>query len=780
MKIFKTAIVFIFFFLNVFFFTSQEVYSVMSARISNLSEPNTFFTGRDKEITVLRLALDKQTIIIVEGLSGIGKTQLAKKYSESALNKYDLIWWFDSEKNMDTQVDELLVKLYRHANKPYYRPANSKELIKKFKAELSLTALTYLLVFDNVDDINIIHHYAPLKRNDMRSQNIIVTSKKKNNVFPSLLIDRFERKESLAFLAKILEREKEEDLDTLAETLGDFPLALAQAASYIKMNPSVRVKTYIELFKENYAELWKSEGKLIEDTESGAYFNDSYHQSMATAIKMNIEAIKKLSPLAYEMLCFCSLLHHQHIPINILEHWACTKRGASKIEFHEALSLLLNYFLLEKEATNKDKQDQDFFHQHELIQLIAADTGQEEREILLLNEVSESLIHDIVNSPFTLLEQFKGREYFYNHLKKSSDLAEELNVNATPIVELRMALLYFTHFFQRDFDQAAVLTNALQTQRNESLSPLAQVWFYCVVVNDYMFEDVTKVQENYKKAMEYVEKIQDEETKRSYLLHLSLDYAESLSNFGRTKEATTLWDGLKEAIKTTKNESQKPYYFGTSAIIRLKHGQYDLCLKAIDSCFEAIEKKKDPEYLPFAMMFKAHCLLYQGKAQEAYELVEKSYPLLLDIFGTPDCAMVVNAQLIRGGCLSALGRLTEAFDVVRQTLDSYEHSSGYENDVLKGMGHRILGEIYEAEGNLSKAYEEYVIAESIYAKILQEKSLADLGLLYMRFAILGAKMKDDVMVNKYLTLHIQDFGLSHPRTLEIKEYLDGQGLSLPL
>ncbi len=36
-------------------------------------------------------------------------------------------------------------------------------------------------------------------------------------------------------------------------------------------------------------------------------------------------------------------------------------------------------------------------------------------------------------------------------------------------------------------------------------------------------------------------------------------------------------------------------------------------------------------------------------------------------------------------------------------------------------------------------------------------------------------MKDDIMVKKYLTLHVNDFGLSHSRTLEIKEYLDGQG-----
>lgn len=149
MKIFSPSFVFIFFFVNFFIFNgtkAEKAHNHPSPKIFNLSEPNKFFTGRDQEIINIRGALDKSNVIVVEGLSGIGKTQLAKKYAQSHLDTYDLIWWFDSEKNMEPQMDALLKEIFRKENKPYYRPANVQELINKLKRELAAIKSSWLLV----------------------------------------------------------------------------------------------------------------------------------------------------------------------------------------------------------------------------------------------------------------------------------------------------------------------------------------------------------------------------------------------------------------------------------------------------------------------------------------------------------------------------------------------------------------------------------------------------------------------------------------------------------
>lgn len=183
--------------------------------------------------------------------------------------------------------------------------------------------------------------------------------------------------------------------------------------------------------------------------------------------------------------------------------------------------------------------------------------------------------------------------------------------------------------------------------------------------------------------------------------------------------------------------------------------------------------------MPFFMVTKAHCLLYQGKVEQAYKIIEEYYPHLLEVFVSPECMVLVNTQLIKGACLASFGKLEEAMHLVQTSLSTYEKSTGFANDTLKGMGYRILGEIFEAKGNLKKTYEEYIKAENFYEHILQEKNLDDLGLLYTRLAILGAQQRDDEMVSKYLSLHIKYFGLTHPRTFKIKRFLDDRGFPLP-
>lgn len=760
----------------------------LKKKISNLSEPNKFFTGRETEVKDIAIFLAKNNILVIEGLSGIGKTQLAKQYAHSFLNQYDLIWWFDSEKSLETQIDGLLSEIFLTVNKPYYRPVTQQDLIKKLKQELSILNANWLLIFDNIEDLSSMNQFGPFKDEpfkggDMYHKHVIVTHQKMDKTYPTLMIDKFQRKDSVAFLSKILKEETEEALDQLANALEDLPLALMQAASYIKMNPSVNVETYLKLFREHRAELWKSEDRLMEKAETDLFLRDHYNKSMVTAIKMNIDSLKKQSPLAYDLLCLCSLLHHHHIPFEVLENWACKKREASQVEFHEALSLLLNYFVLEKENKEHNKKKLELFNQHELIQLIATDAIDTDTKKIILQEAAQSLVQELVNSSATLLEQFQGREYFYEHMEKVCNLSDSLAYQSNKINELRVALLYYIYFIHRDFNRAADFMKSLSlnhwVDNSRSLSSLAQVWFYCTALNDQMFEDLSEVEKHYAKALKYIESLNDQETKRNYLLHIGIDYAESLSNFGKIKEAVSLCDRLKEIVKLTANDSQKPSFLGTSALIRLRYGQYDQSLEDLDACFEIISKEKNHQYMPFFMLIKSHCLLYLGHIEKAYELVRSCYSHLLEVFTTPDCAPLVNAQLVRGACLVALGKLDEALSLVQKSLEAYEKSSGFDNDVQKGMGYRILGEIFEAKDNFVRAHEEYTKAENLYETILQEKTLDDLGRLYTRLAILGVKLGDDTQLSKYLSLHIENFGLAHPRTFEIKKFLDDRGLVLP-
>lgn len=758
--------------------------SKTKTKILNLLSQNRFFTGREKEINALSKAFseNKNNILVLQGVSGIGKTQIAKQYAYDSLDNYDMIWWFDSEKNRDLQAEELLKEILLREGQPYYPPMSSLNIGKRLRSQLSSLQLNWLLIFDDFENIASITKYIPSNDNDIFTKHVIITSKKMNRTYPSLVIHRFQREESIAFLEKILMKAKREDINTLAETLGDFPLALVQAASYIKMNPSVDVKIYLQLFKESCSDLWRSEEKMTGQDHENNSLNDHYNKTIAKTIKINIDAIKDLSPLAYELLCFSSLFNHQHIPIEILEVWACNKRGASKIEFHEALSLLLNYFLIEQENKKDEEHLANLLNQHELIQLVAEDCLSKETKEELLKEAASSVIDQLSNSSVSLFEQFKEKEFLYDHIKKMCHLADALNLNDKNIIELKISFLYFVHFVKHDFEYAEVLMSSLKNllKLNVQLSPLSQIWFYCIIINDRMFEDFSATKYGYRKVLLLLEEIKDKETKATHLLHADIDYIESLSNFGKIKEAIFICDSRLDTIRATKNKSEKIAFLSMAALVRLKYGQYEQALKDIEYCETLIAKHKDMEsYIPFLLVKKAHALLYTNQVQEAYQIIENHYPHLLEAYVSPENVVLVRAQFIKGACLAALGKLDEAQNIIQTSLSPYEKTSGFTNDTLKGMGYRILGEIFEAKGNFKNAYEEYIKAEKFYEQVLQEKNLDDLSLLYARLAILGAKQRDDRQVDKYLSLHIKHFGLAHPRTFEIKRFLDDQGFLLP-
>jgi len=64
--------------------------------IKNMPSRNTYFTGRVLYLDKMKAKLLQHRVIYINGYGGVGKSQLAKEYSYINKQKYDLIWWFDS------------------------------------------------------------------------------------------------------------------------------------------------------------------------------------------------------------------------------------------------------------------------------------------------------------------------------------------------------------------------------------------------------------------------------------------------------------------------------------------------------------------------------------------------------------------------------------------------------------------------------------------------------------------------------------------------------------
>lgn len=85
---------------------------VQAASVSNLVTPVSYFINHVVPLDNLKNNLEKYKQTSIVGTSGLGKTQLARMYAYENKDKYDIIWTFDCNLDLNYQF----VKLAKEIN----------------------------------------------------------------------------------------------------------------------------------------------------------------------------------------------------------------------------------------------------------------------------------------------------------------------------------------------------------------------------------------------------------------------------------------------------------------------------------------------------------------------------------------------------------------------------------------------------------------------------------------------------------------------------------------
>ena len=166
-------------------------------------EENLNFTGRKELLKDLKDNLNKgETTAVtqaIHGLGGIGKTQLAVKYTYENQKEYEVIWWLHSEEESSLATDygrlALTLKLTTSED--------IREQIQAAEKWLNNNNDKWLLVFDNAKDPETIHNYVPTRHRG----HIIITSRYHNwsTTAKELEVKVWSEEEAIRYLEKRVE-----------------------------------------------------------------------------------------------------------------------------------------------------------------------------------------------------------------------------------------------------------------------------------------------------------------------------------------------------------------------------------------------------------------------------------------------------------------------------------------------------------------------------------------------------------------------------------------------
>ncbi|HET9256651.1 MAG TPA: FxSxx-COOH system tetratricopeptide repeat protein [Pseudonocardiaceae bacterium] len=246
---------------------------------------NARFTGRTEDLQRLRreLQAERRAVVLpvtLQGMGGIGKTQLALEYVHRFRSAYDLVWWIEADppQFIDTALIDLGVELEIPMEGTIEGARSTLEALRR-----GIVTRRWLLVFDNADDLERVQNFLP----QGGSGHVLITSRNPDWAERAnpIQVDVFRREESVTHLRGRVPAITQEQAGQVAHALGDLPIAVAAAGAWLA-ETGTPVREYLE---------------AIERHGAGT-------RAVQATWDLSLQRLREQSPGAYRLLEICSVL----------------------------------------------------------------------------------------------------------------------------------------------------------------------------------------------------------------------------------------------------------------------------------------------------------------------------------------------------------------------------------------------------------------------------------------------------------------------------------------
>jgi len=604
---------------------------IQKNNLRHFSQLSQYFSGRTDILDTIynqfqsdpsaAISLQQQNIT---GLGGVGKTQIALAYAYNHADMYtEAVWGIRAE--TESSIFSSCLELAQNLG------FNTEQATDAQKLGLLLQNWqnnhdSWLFIFDNVEDENIVCPYI----SPAHKGHILFTSRKSDfrrlGQYEAINVDILSSEDAEIFMRKRLKNyphliDNADELDTLIERLGRFPLALEQATAYM-WRTGTNCKLYLNELKEKGLETFEDH---LSEPLAG------YDRTVITTFKISYNALSKE---AQQLFNLCTYMAPDKIPIDFFKQQADKfPKPLCKALTNEnrIIAELLDYALV--------KRDGEFLDIHRFVQEIGRD------------QIKDSKV-DWLYCCLEAVEATMPRVNDYGH-REYRDWFEQINIHAEMIIN------YAEEKFANEADKK---------------EKIGQVCHWLGVGNEKMAQ-YSHALEWHHKAVNIREKVLDKEHPATVATYSNIariydiqgDYPKALEWFYKALDICEKVLGKKHLYTAIT--------YNNIALVYNNQGDYPKALEWLQEALDIKEEVLDKEHPYLATIYNNVAQVYsysnQGTKPKALEWHLKALDIREKILGKehPDTAITYNNI---AGVYSAQGDYPKALELYHKALNIYE------------------------------------------------------------------------------------------------------------
>ncbi len=735
--------------------------------ILNVESTDKVLISRDSYLSRIRnLFKNDESLVVLCGASGVGKTQLSKSYIEKYATQYEIVWWFNSNGNLFDQ----LKKFARELNKLgvvkiaiEIDQTSLEYLTYQVKEALWESSKKWLLVFDDVSDYDSIKDLIFYNK-DKKNGHIIISSKNEfgwKNVIP---IKKFNRNESIELIKKITSIDQ--DVDKLAELFDDYPLAISQAATFIKITGIPNFQDYISLFKTSREKLWKKEEKIYVQSSQ---LHD-VHKTIHTTMEMSLNNLKQKSLSSYKLYKCIGLLHKKGMYSELVnEIYVLLNEGVQNDDsIQKDINFIISEGLLDRDSNNGGIE----FSRHEMFQYAIEDFISDSERKQFLKIIAQA-ITKLTDLNWDKLVEYISKQPNWTvqaeHLLKTAEKFSFIDEN---IIKIKIRLLEYNIYHIRDHKlYEEQISNIEDSLKNVSISDVERAKFYIdSVYNRKMYEnrDNKTAEKNMKWAVDVLKKSGDQNEYFRSLFNMANFYL----FINKIETALVILNEAESMKDSIKSKSYLNLFFYVYGWILFENGEYARSYEYIRSFLGNHETNTGSSLKLLSLTLAAECLLKKGDIVQAAKFSNQAIDGSKKLYQNEKSEVMALSLVVLAQCYKEQKKLSEAECLLKKAKDVYrDYWGGSNRHPDQSNAYVILGDIYQSKGQFDAAMEEYIDAEKILDSVADDKKIPRFSIIYQKIYYLALKMKKESKFNTYFKKHKDTFGLQNDETLKMAQDL---------